>query len=96
MATQIRHANNLAKLAERKAQTERSHAALADQTERLNCLIASAIPGVQAWNDPLGVGPERVKFAVMRLRRKLGQGPGEPGTRIEAVRGFGYRYVPPA
>jgi len=49
-----------------------------------------------AWNDPLGVGPERVKFAVMRLRRKLGQGPGEPGARIEAVRGFGYRYVPPA
>ncbi len=49
-----------------------------------------------AWNDPLGVGPERVKFGVMRLRRKLGQGPGEPGARIEAVRGFGYRYVPPA
>jgi len=49
-----------------------------------------------AWNDPLGVGPERVKFAVMRLRRKLGQGPGEPGASIEAVRGFGYRYVPPA
>ena len=48
-----------------------------------------------AWNDPLGVGPERVKFAVMRLRRKLGQGPGEPGASIEAVRGFGYRYVPP-
>ena len=49
-----------------------------------------------AWNDPLGVGPERVKFGVMRLRRKLGQDPGEPGARIEAVRGFGYRYVPPA
>jgi DNA-binding response OmpR family regulator len=48
-----------------------------------------------AWNDPLGVGPERVKFGVMRLRRKLGQGPGEPGASIEAVRGFGYRYVPP-
>ena len=27
-------------------ETERSHAALADQTERLNCLIAAAIPGV--------------------------------------------------
>ncbi len=27
-------------------ETERSHAALADQTERLKCLIASAIPGV--------------------------------------------------
>ena len=49
-----------------------------------------------AWNDPLGVGPDRVKFGVMRLRRKLGQGSGEPGAAIEAVRGFGYRYVPPA
>ena len=48
-----------------------------------------------AWNDPLGVGPDRVKFGVMRLRRKLGQGAGEPGAAIEAVRGFGYRYVPP-
>ena len=48
----------------------------------------------QAWNDPLQVGPERVKFSVMRLRRKLGQRSGarEP---IEAVRGFGYRYVAP-
>jgi DNA-binding response OmpR family regulator len=48
-----------------------------------------------AWNDPLGVGPDRVKFGVMRLRRKLGQAPGEPGAAIEAVRGFGYRYVAP-
>ncbi|HEY1627834.1 MAG TPA: response regulator transcription factor, partial [Streptosporangiaceae bacterium] len=43
-----------------------------------------------AWHDPWGVGPERVKFSVMRLRRKLGQNPG-PGSAIEAVRGFGYR-----
>jgi DNA-binding response OmpR family regulator len=47
-----------------------------------------------AWNDPLGIGPERVKFAVMRLRRKLGQD-GGPGSSVEAVRGFGYRYVAP-
>jgi DNA-binding response OmpR family regulator len=47
-----------------------------------------------AWNDPLGIGPERVKFGIMRLRRKLGQDTG-PGSSIEAVRGFGYRYVPP-
>ena len=47
-----------------------------------------------AWNDPLGIGPDRVKFGVMRLRRKLGQ-PGGPGASIEAVRGFGYRYVVP-
>jgi signal transduction histidine kinase len=39
VATQIRHANDIARL-------ERSHAALADQTERLNHLIAAAIPGV--------------------------------------------------
>ena len=64
VATQIRHANNIARL-------ERSHAALADQTERLNHLITAAIPGV------------------------LGQNHGQPGAAIEAVRGFGYRYVPP-
>jgi DNA-binding response OmpR family regulator len=44
-----------------------------------------------AWNDPLGVGPERVKYSVMRLRRKLGANAG-PDSPIEAVRGFGYRY----
>jgi DNA-binding response OmpR family regulator len=50
-----------------------------------------------AWNDPLGVGPDRVKFGVMRLRRKLDRGGGEAGACIQAVRGFGYRYVmPPA
>src|SRR5580693_6760712 len=38
-----------------------------------------------AWNDPLGVGPDRVKFGVMRLRRKLGRdsaGAG-PGSSIQ-------------
>jgi DNA-binding response OmpR family regulator len=47
----------------------------------------------QAWQDPAGIGPDRVKFTVMRLRRKLGQHGG--GPPIEAVRGFGYRYLPP-
>ena len=40
-----------------------------------------------AWKDPVGVSPERVKFAVLRLRRKLGPA----GEHIETVRGFGYR-----
>jgi DNA-binding response OmpR family regulator len=49
-----------------------------------------------AWHDPLGIGPERVKFAIMRLRRKLGMDlASRRGGTIEAVRGFGYRYVPP-
>ena len=44
-----------------------------------------------AWADPVGVGPERVKFAVLRLRRRLGwQDPAS--SPIESVRGFGYRY----
>ena len=43
-----------------------------------------------AWNDPTGIGGDRVKFAVHRLRSRLGwSGPASP---IEAVRGFGYRY----
>jgi DNA-binding response OmpR family regulator len=47
-----------------------------------------------AWDDPTGIGQERVKFGVLRLRRKLGWG--DPATSpIEAVRGVGYRYRPP-
>jgi len=47
----------------------------------------------QAWQDPSGIGTERVKFAVHRLRRRLGwDGADSP---IEAVRGFGYRYRRP-
>lgn len=46
------------------------------------------------WNDPTSTGPDRVKFAVLRLRRKLGWD--DPDTcPIEAVRGFGYRYRKP-
>ena len=45
------------------------------------------------WNDPSGLGPERVKFAVMRLRRKLGWDADR--SPIRAVRGVGYRYVLP-
>ena len=44
-----------------------------------------------AWDDPSGLAPSRVKYAVLRLRRKLGWGEGDD-TPIETVRGFGYRY----
>ena len=45
------------------------------------------------WSDPFGIGPDRVKYSVMRLRRKLGVAAGAESL-IEAVRGFGYRYRP--
>ena len=43
------------------------------------------------WGDPLGIGPERVKFTVLRLRRRLGWSDPETSP-IESRRGAGYRY----
>lgn len=49
---------------------------------------------VAAWDDHSGVGTDRVKFAVLRLRRKLGwEDP--TSSPLVAVRGFGYRLNPP-
>ena len=49
----------------------------------------------RVWGDPSGIGPERVKFAVLRLRRRLGWA--DPGSSpIQSVRGIGYRYRPGA
>jgi DNA-binding response OmpR family regulator len=45
----------------------------------------------QAWDDSSGVGGDRVKFAVLRLRRKLGWD--SANSPIRSVRGVGYRYV---
>jgi DNA-binding response OmpR family regulator len=49
----------------------------------------------RVWGDPTGIGPERVKFAVLRLRRRLGWGDPE-SSPIQSVRGIGYRYRPSA
>jgi len=43
-----------------------------------------------AWNDHTGIGTDRVKFTVLRLRRKIGD---RHGARIEPVRGHGYRWL---
>ncbi|MBB4892454.1 DNA-binding response OmpR family regulator [Streptomyces olivoverticillatus] len=49
----------------------------------------------RVWDDQEGTGRERVKFAVLRLRRKLRQAAGdEAADPLEAVRGLGYRYRP--
>ncbi|MBS1868456.1 MAG: response regulator transcription factor [Actinobacteria bacterium] len=47
------------------------------------------------WGDVDGFGGDQVKLYVGYLRRKLGWGPTDGGP-LETVRGFGYRYRPPA
>ena len=44
-----------------------------------------------AWDDPTGIGASKVKFSILRLRRKLGY-VDAAACPIESVRGFGYRY----
>jgi DNA-binding response OmpR family regulator len=43
-----------------------------------------------AWDDATTLGPARVKYAVLRLRRKLEWD--DADAPLETVRGFGYRY----
>ncbi|MFJ7126568.1 response regulator transcription factor [Streptomyces sp. NPDC098101] len=47
----------------------------------------------RVWDDTTALGRDRVKFAVLRLRRKL-RAAGGPSAHdpLEAVRGLGYRY----
>ena len=47
------------------------------------------------WGDSEGFGGDQVKLYVGYLRRKLGWDAAAPSP-IETVRGFGYRYRPPA
>jgi len=47
------------------------------------------------WGDVDGFGGDQVKLYVGYLRRKLGWDPADGGP-LETVRGFGYRYRPPA
>ena len=47
------------------------------------------------WRDAYGISPEEVRTYVSYLRKKLRQAGVEEGV-IETVRGFGYRYRPPA
>ena len=46
-----------------------------------------------AWEDPIDASPARVKYAILRLRRKLGLEETDQSS-IETVHGFGYRYRP--
>ena len=68
---------------------ERSHAEVADQTERLNCLIASAIPGVLITDEQGTVTNVSQSFGTMFgldeplawHGRRLGAAPGRARVR---------------
>jgi DNA-binding response OmpR family regulator len=47
------------------------------------------------WGHEAGVSRDQVKLYVSYVRKKLGQN-ASGWQPIETVRGFGYRYVPPA
>lgn len=47
------------------------------------------------WGSATATSPGQARLYVAYLRTKLGEGP-RGGSPIETVRGFGYRYVPPA
>lgn len=54
-------------------------------------LSADQLVGL-AWGEPGAAGASRVKYAVLRLRRKLGWE--SEDSPLRTVRGFGYRYDP--
>jgi DNA-binding response OmpR family regulator len=59
-------------------------------------LVLSADQLVEhVWGHAAGVSRDQVKLYVSYLRKKLGQ-VADGFEQIETVRGFGYRYVPPA
>jgi DNA-binding response OmpR family regulator len=45
-----------------------------------------------AWHDTNASAPGRVKFSILRLRRKLGDEAESEASLIETVRGMGYRW----
>lgn len=48
-----------------------------------------------AWDEPFTVSDDQVKVSVASLRKKIESDPAQPEL-IQTVRGFGYRYNPPA
>jgi DNA-binding response OmpR family regulator len=48
-----------------------------------------------AWDEPFSVSHDQVKVCIGSLRKKIERDPAAPEL-IRTVRGFGYRYSPPA
>ena len=47
-----------------------------------------------AWDDPSGLAPARVKYAVLAAAAQAATGTDPDDSPLETVRGFGYRYRP--
>ena len=76
------------------SEIERSHAALADQTERLNCLIASAMPGILITDEQGTVTNISQSFGAMF---GIEEPAGLVGTSARSVmRRIGHVFVDPA
>ncbi|MFE3517792.1 response regulator transcription factor [Streptomyces sp. NPDC059166] len=57
-------------------------------------VVPSELLLARVWGDSSAVGRDRVKFGILRLRRKLRDAAGPRGRDpVEAVRGVGYRFV---
>ena len=81
------------------SEIERSHAALADQTERLNCLIASAMPGILITDEQGTVTNISRSFGAMFGLDEPGldEPAGLVGTSARSVmRRIGHVFVDPA
>ncbi len=68
---------------------------LRELVSRAGRLVPLADLARAGWGPEAASAPGQVVITVAWLRAKLGTGPGG-GSPIETLRGFGYRYVPPA
>ena len=75
------------------AHPDRVPAAVGPGPARGQVLSAEQLTAL-AWEDRSSLSPDRVKYAVLRLRRKLTD-EDRTVSPVETVRGFGYRYRAP-
>jgi DNA-binding response OmpR family regulator len=63
--------------------------------EHANQVLSRAQLMELAWDEPFSVSDDQVKVCIGSLRKKIERDPAAPEL-IRTVRGFGYRYSPPA
>jgi DNA-binding response OmpR family regulator len=68
---------------------------LGELVRRAGRLVSIPDLGRAGWGDDAAVSPGQVVIGIAWLRAALGSAP-DGGSPVETLRGFGYRYVPPA